>query len=167
MEACELPPVSGSGRLWSSTPIVQGHKALAIVSVNRPRAQCPHRSSNRVKERKATSAYRGRVGQRAVEALTWRRHHQRIGRNRGTDPRGIFGGSSVGPRSTTGFGPLSAQRICGGRVSQWGHAIALVDSGAAEVPGSSGFLGSSVNRWSEPIGCYRGRNLRNVVTGQH
>ena len=28
MKACELPPVSGIGRLRSSTPIVQGHKAL-------------------------------------------------------------------------------------------------------------------------------------------
>ena len=64
------------------------------------------------------SAYQGRVGQRAVEALTWCRHHRVIiGRNRGTDPQGIFRGSSVGPRSTTGFGSLSAQRICGGRVS--------------------------------------------------
>ena len=43
------------------------------------------------------SVYRGRVGQRAVEALTWRHRDVigRIGRNRGTDPRGIFGGSSV------------------------------------------------------------------------
>ena len=98
--------------------IVQGHKALALLHRNCPWAQSPHRLSNRTKERKATSAYRGRVGQRAVEALTWHRHHHVIiGRDQGTDPWGIFGGLSVGPWSATGFGLLSAQRICGGRAS--------------------------------------------------
>ena len=131
--------------------IVQGHKAL--VSYPSIKGTKPTLVVQSHKERKATSAYRGCVGQRAVEALMWRRRHRVvIGCNRGTDPQGIFGGLSVGPRSTTGFGPLSAQCICGGRMSQRGHAMAPVDSGAAEVPGSSGFSGMSVNRWSEPIG---------------
>ena len=140
--------------------IIQGHKALTLSYRNRPWAQSPHRPSNCIKECQATSAYRGRVGQRAVEALTWRRRHHDvivmssvvIGRNRGTDPRGIFGGSSVGPWSTMGFSLLSTQRICGGRASQRGRAKAPVDSGAAEVPGSSAESGSSVGRWSEPVG---------------
>ena len=74
MEACELPPILGSGRLPYYTPY-------------RPRAQSPRRSSNRIKEWLATSAYQGRVGQRVVEALTWhRRHRVVISHNWGTDP---------------------------------------------------------------------------------
>ena len=77
MGVCELPPISGIGRLRSSTPIVQGRKALVhrIVIVQGRKALTVVQSQ---KERKATSAYRGRVGQRAVEALTWRRRHHDV-----------------------------------------------------------------------------------------
>ena len=77
MGVCELPPISGIGRLRSSTPIVQGHKALAYrIVIVQGRKTLIGRPIT--KEWQATSAYRGRVGQRAVEALTWRRRHHDV-----------------------------------------------------------------------------------------
>ena len=74
MGVCELPPILGfSPTLLSSKGIrpsyhnrqsSKGTKPVSVVQSH--------------KERKATLAYQGRVGQRAVEALTWRRRHHDV-----------------------------------------------------------------------------------------
>ena len=145
MGVCELPPISGSGRLRSSTPIVQGHKALAYRIRQSSKGVKPASVIQSRKERKATSAYRDRVGQRAVEALTWRRRHHDVIVTSSVvsvvigapDHRGFFGGSSVVPWSAMGFGPLSAQRIYGGRAS----SMTREGSGGSRCSGGPGLIG--------------------------
>jgi hypothetical protein len=88
MGVCELPPILGfSPTLLSSKGIRpsyhnrQSSKGTKPVSVVQSR-----------KERKATLAYQGRVGQRAVEALTWRcRHCVVIGHRPSGNLRGFVG----------------------------------------------------------------------------
>ena len=106
------------------------------------------------------SAYRGRVGQGAVEALTWRcRHHDVIvtlsviiGRSRGTDPRGIVGGSSV--TCLERYGVRSAIRtIVPQRSTRPKRAQGSVQGfRCSGGPGLIGGLGD-VGHWrSEPVG---------------
>ena len=128
--------------------IDQGHKALALSYHNRPRAQSPHRLSNCIKERQAMSAYRGRVGQRAVKALTWRHHH-----------RVIIGAPTFGESSGVRQSVLGALR---GSV-HYPHNVSVEDMHHHVTrEGSSGFrcsrgpgllrvLGVSVIRRSKPI----------------
>ena len=112
------------------------------------------------KERKATSAYRSRVGQRAVEALTWRRRHHDIIVTSSVVSVVIgaptLGGSSGVRRSSCleRYGVRSAIRTVYRRRSTCHkHAqSSAIGSGAAEVPGSSAVSGMSVNWWSEPVG---------------